>query len=373
MTDFVNATGALPPGQAVPPISGLFDEAFHSTDPSQMDMTQPVRFVLVKAGPRRVQVVLQCAVKDSAAYLSALDPGFKKGEEKDGVTTCTKDQETMALGQSGKMICVGEDAAAIGQVLALVKSDTLPQTAMLQGGDVVASLELKELLDHMADEKGGVLGDLKESMKKMLAAAPGGPGQGEQVQRMIEAEVDALETVLKQVDRVTVSLTPDAQDLKLSARLVPVQGSLLAAYLASVPSGIPATLKYMPEDAFAVCSFKIGNLEPLTAQLVEFSTKIMAAAVTDPAQAAQVTAQSTAWIKALGDDMCFAMRSGQSLRAVYAATLKDPEAFKALLQKMPELFDALAGFYRNMGMPMKVQSEAVKYNDREITQLTWTF
>ena len=72
----------------------------------------------------------------------------------------------MAVGESGKMICVGENAAAVGQVLALVKSKALPQAAMLQGGDVVASIEVKALLNHMADEKGVVLGDLKESLKE---------------------------------------------------------------------------------------------------------------------------------------------------------------------------------------------------------------
>ena len=43
---------------------------------------------------------------------------------------------------------------------------------MLQGGDVVASIEVKALLNHMADEKGSVLGDLKESLKDMLPGAP---------------------------------------------------------------------------------------------------------------------------------------------------------------------------------------------------------
>ena len=90
VTDFVNATGALPPGAQVPPILEIFAEAFHSTDPSQMDVTQPVRFVLVKAGPRKVEAVLQCTVKDPAVYRSTLEPGLKKGEEKDGVTTYTQ-------------------------------------------------------------------------------------------------------------------------------------------------------------------------------------------------------------------------------------------------------------------------------------------
>ena len=76
----------MPPGQ-IPSMLGIFDATFHSTDPSQMDVTQPVRFVLVKAGPRKVEAVLQCTVKDPAVYRSTLEPGLKKGEEKDGVTS----------------------------------------------------------------------------------------------------------------------------------------------------------------------------------------------------------------------------------------------------------------------------------------------
>jgi hypothetical protein len=372
VTDFVNATGALPPGQ-IPPILEVFDEAFHSTDPSQMDVTQPVRFVLVKAGPRKVVAILQCTVKDPAVYRSTLEPGLKKGEEKDGVTTYTQDQETVAVGEAGKVICIGENAAAVGQVLALVNSNALPADAMLQGGDVVASIEVKALLNHLADEKGGVFTELKESLKSKIAMAQTDPAKSQQARDAIDVEVDALETAVKQAERATVSLTPDAQEINLSAKLAPVQGGLLAAYLATVPTGIPATLKYVPEDAFAVCAFKVGNLAPLEIPLIALTTKIMATGGVDPAQSALIFSQFSAWFKAVGDDAVFAVRSGPGFRMVGAMSLKDPEIFKALLQKMPTLYGALAGFYANMNMPMQLQSEVVKYNDQEITQMKWAF
>ena len=372
ITDFVNATGALPPGQ-VPPILEVFDEAFHSTDPSQMDVTQPVRFVIVKAAPRKVEMVLQCTVKDPAVYLSTLEPGLKKGEEKDGVTTYTQDQETVAVGEAGKVVCIGENAAAVGQVLALVNSNALPQDAMLQGGDVVASVEVKALLNHMADEKGAVFGALKESLKSQLALAQTDPAKLQQVRAVMDLEVDALERIVKQVERATVSLTPDAQEINLSVKLAPVQGGMLAAYLATVPTGIPATLKYMPDDSFAVCAFKVGNLAPLEIPLMALSTKIMAAGGMDAAEAALIMSQFSGWLKAIGDDMAFAIRSGQGMRIVGAMSLKDPEIFKALLQKMPALYGALAGLYANMNMPMQLQSEVVKYNDQEITQMKFMF
>ena len=373
VTDFVNATGALPPGQ-VPPILEVFDEAFHSTDPaSQMDVTQPVRFVIVKAAPRKVEMVLQCTVKDPAVYRSTLEPGLKKGEEKDGVTTYTQDQETVAVGEAGKVVCIGENAAAVGQVLALVNSNALPQDAMLQGGDVVASVEVKALLNHLADEKGAVFGALKESLKSKLAPATSDPAKLQQARDAIDAEVDALETIVKQAERATVSLTPDAQEINLSAKLAPVQGGLLAAYLATVPTGIPATLKYMPDDSFAVCAFKVGNLAPLEIPMIAFTTKLMASGGMDATQAALVLSQFTGLFKAIGDDAAFAIRSGQGMRLVGAMALKDPEIFKALLQKMPTLYGALAGFYANMNMPMQLQSEVVKYNDQEITQLKYMF
>ena len=90
-------------------------------------------------------------------------------------------------------------------------------------------------------------------------------------------------------------------------------------------------------------------------------------------QAALLSSQVSGGVKAFGDEMTFALRSGQGMRTVSAAALKDPKVFKALLQKMPELFNALAAIYRNMGMAMQVKSEVVKYNDREITRLKWTF
>jgi len=121
VADFINATGALPPEQIPPMILEIFRDSLHSSEPSlsQLDVTQPVRFILVKAGPRKVEAVLQCAVKDPAVYLSTLDPGYKKGEEKDGVTIYTKanelsDQAMVAIGESGKMICVGNNTAAVG-------------------------------------------------------------------------------------------------------------------------------------------------------------------------------------------------------------------------------------------------------------------
>jgi hypothetical protein len=243
---------------------------------------------------------------------------------------------------------------------------------MLQGGDVVASIEVKALLNHVADEKGSVFGELKETLKNKLPTAPTDPAKNQQARAAIDIEVDALETLLKQVEHVTVSLTPDAQELKLSAKIVPVQGGLLTAYLATVPTGIPATLKYMPEDAFAVCAFKVGNLEPLAIPFIAFYTKLLAAGGTDPVQAALLSSQLSGVLKAYGDEGTLALRSGQGVRAVGANALKDPEVLKAFLQKMPEIFGTLAGLYQNMGMPMQLQSEVVKYNDREITQVKFT-
>jgi len=371
VTDFVNATGALPPGQ-IPPILEVFDEAFHSTDPSQMDVTQPVRFVVVKAAPRKVEMVLQCTVKDPAVYLSTLEPGLKKGEEKDGVTTYTEEQQTVAVGQSGKIICVGENAAAVGQVLALVNSNALPQDAMLQGGDVVASIEVKALLKHMADEKGAVFSELKEGLESKLSLAPTDPAKAQQARAVIDLEVDFLERVVRQAERATVSLTPDAQEINLSAKLAPVQGGLLAAYLATVPTGIPATLKYLPDDCFAVCAFKVGNLAPLEGPLIELTTKLMSmGGGMDAAQAALMAGQFSGWFKATGDDSAFAVRSGPGMRFVGAMSLKDPEIVRALLQKMPALYGALAAYYASMNMPMQFQSEVVKYNDHEITQMKY--
>jgi hypothetical protein len=371
VTDFLTATGVFPSGQ-IPTILEIFDEPFHSTDPSQMDITHPVRFVLVKASPREIEAVLQCTVKDAAVYRSTLAPGLKKGEEKDGVTTYTQDQQTVAIGESGKRICVGENAAAVGQVLALVNSNALPPEAMQEGGDVVARIEVKELLSHLADEKGNVLGGLKEGLKNLIPTAPGGPEQSQAGQRAIEAEVDALETVLKQVERATVSLSPDAQEIKLSARVEAVEGRGLACYLATVPSGVPATLKYMPEDAFAVCAFKVGNVEPLISRFVAFSTNLLTQGGVEPSKAASLSDQGASALKALGDDMAFALRSGQGIRVVSAIAFKDPEVYRALLQKMPEFFGTLTGFYRGLGMPLQVKSEVVKYEDREITELKWT-
>lgn len=372
VTDFVNATGALPPGQS-PPILAIFDEAFHSTDPSQMDITQPVRFVIVKGAPRKVEAVLQCTVKDPAVYLSTLDPGLKKGEEKDGVTTYTEEQQTVAVGESGKMICIGENATAVAQVLALVNSNALPQNAMLQGGDVSAGIEVKALLGHMADEKGAVFGGLKESLKNMVPMMQTDPAKSQRARDMADAEVDVLEKVVRQAERATVSLTSDAQEINLSANVTPVQGSLLAAYLATVPTGIPETLKYVPDDAYAVCACKLGDLGLLETPLTSLTTKIMTAGGMDPAQAALVLSQVSSWFKAVGGEMTFALRSGQGFPIVGAMALKDPEVFRALLQKMPEVCGAVAGFYENMGMPAKLQSEVVKYNDREITQIKWSF
>jgi hypothetical protein len=371
VTDFLTATGAFPSGE-IPTILEIFDEPLHSTDPSQMDIAHPVRFVLVKGSPREIEAVLQCTVKDAAVYRSTLAPGLKKGEEKDGVTTYTQDQQTVAIGESGNRICVGENAAAVGQVLALVNSNALPPEAMLEGGDVVARIEVKALLGHLADEKGNVLGGLKEGLKNLVPTAPGGPEQSQAGQRAIEAEVDAFETVLKQVERATVSFSPDAQEIKLSAKVEPVQGGRLASYLATVPSGVPATLKYMPEDAFAVCAFKVGNVEPLITRFVAFSTNLLTQGGVEPSKAASLSDQGASALKALGDDMAFALRSGQGIRAVSAMAFKDPEVYKALLQKMPEFFGTLAGFYRGLGMPLQIKSEVVKYEDREITELKWT-
>ena len=77
------------------------------------------------------------------------------------------------------------------------------------------------------------------------------------------------------MERVSARLDFAAQDARLSLSVAPVQGGKLAAYLASVQPGVPATLSYLPDDAFVVAACKVGNLEPLLDSFTAFGTRIV--------------------------------------------------------------------------------------------------
>jgi len=370
-------------------------------NPAVMDAARPMRILLVKSAEGKLSLVLQFSATDFAAYTGSLLPALVKGEEKDGITSYTQEkqqfdqkafqqatpeeqknfqrfmmttQAPVAIGAADKVVCVGDNVPAVRAALALARSGALGDAPLLEGGDVAAQVEVNALLSHLAKGQASAFAGFKEEMKGMLSMMRLPQGQNaEPFQRVLDIEIDAFESLAKQVERVSARLDFGAQDARLSLSLSPVPGGKLAGYLASVQPGVPATLKYLPNDSFLVTACKVGNLDPLVDTFTAFMTRVNAVVGTDPAAAGALAQRGAEIIRAFGDEFACGLRSGQGVRMVETIRLKDPASFKAAMKKMPELMAPLTNLYRSMGMGMQLQSETIPYGAHEISRWKWVF
>lgn len=367
-------------------------------NPATMDGAQPMRILLVESAEGKLAPVLQFTARDAAAYMSSLRPDLTKVETKDGITSYTQQKQEfdqkafqqatpeqrkdfqhfmtttqlpVAIGAADKVICVSDDISAVRAVLALVRSGAIGNAPLVEGGDVAALVEVKALLSGPATGQKSVFDRLKEGMKGMLSMVPVKSGQNpEQLQRILDIEIDALESASRQVDRVSARLDFAAQDARLSFSLAPVHGGKLAAYLASVQPGVPATLSRLPDGAFVVGACKVGNLEPLLDSFTELGTRMCVATGADPATAGALAGQLVEIVRAYGDEFACALYPGQGFRMVETIRLKNPGAFLAAMEKMPDFMALMTKMYRNMGMGMEWRHEKTAYGAHEITR--WT-
>lgn len=374
---------AVTPAAALPPLQVLLSKMTKSANPMAMDASRPIRIVFVKTAQGVSPPVAVFSTTSAQAFKTGLMPNLKQTAQEGNITLYEEQgNKPVAIGMAGTRVCISSDKAAVAIALGLVNSGKLTDRPLLARTDQVAAyLRVSDMLAHFTKTTGSSPFNMLRSLMMQKMTPPGQPGQpgtaafGAAMSRQQMAQIDALEAISNQVESLYIGLSPNAQQLGLTFAVEARANSNLANYFASVPSGLPETMGYLPKDAFMAAGFKVGDIVPLMTWAADFQRKMMAAAGEDAATIEETIHSLQEMALLYGDEQAFAMRPGKGLCIVQVRRFVNAEAAKAVAAKVPLLTNKLTRMYQKMGINMQIAPKPVplSHKGHEISEWKMSF
>ena len=167
----------------------------------------------------------------------------------------------------------------------------------------------------------------------------------------------------------------DAETISVSFGLDAVPASGLATYLSTVPPGLPATLGYVPQDAFVVGALRIGDTGPLTEWALGFQTKLLTAMGGKPEKIERITALTRKFMNMKAEEATFAMLPGFKLSFVHVERYRDATGIAEMQRQRMELNRQLMSMYRMPGMEMTFDVDPMRltYKGHDISKGAFVF
>ncbi len=385
LAGFIAATG-LPP--TLPPMQGPLTMLLKSTDPTVVDWDKPVRLAVLQP-PQPTEPVFIFSVLDAERYIASLGPDVKESAQDGDVRIYVQrlfggpgvEGETFAVGLVGKQVVLSPDVAVAKAAVAIVKAGQLPPEPILPGKGVSASVTVARLLDGITRTSGDPFDKLRSLIPPPGAhgsMGPSAPGSEAMFRAILDAELDAVESLARQIESVVASVEVDAERIRIKWQLLATEEGGLSRYIASVPAGKPRTLKYLPADAWLVSAAKFGDLGPL----VDWSCGLMERiAASGPEGAKPIEAMAEIirnMVPLYGNEFSFAMTSGpgEPLALAKVIEVKDAKAVSEAMLEMEALTEAMgSSFFSTTGFTMQTTlSPSVEtYKGRDIAAWECSF
>lgn len=378
----IDATAMVPPvGQMIPAM------VLKTMDPFSVNLQEPFRVVILKP-PLHTSPVLVFGVADPVRYLDSLMPHIQKERQEGNVHVFREsapDQglgggdagegEPLIIGLVGDRAAMGQHIEAVTSVVALMEGGSLPPSRLFEDGDVGVAVRPKTLLDAL-DAAGQNPFDLLRTMLPM-ATMRAGPGMDpQQMMAMLNAELDAVEALVRQLDAMSLTIGLGQDDIVFTTRMRPVEGGGVSNYVASVPGGDLDLLQYMSADSMALIGGKLGDLGPF----LEWYGGILETFMPGPAEPGSVEAWKAIMRESadvLGGEFAIAIGGGEqgALGITEAFMVKDPAQMDKLIDGFIALSQDLLAGYAQMGMKMEFQvhRDAVSHAGRDITIMEFDF
>jgi len=350
----------------------------YSTNAGLIEAERPFRLWLLKGDDGRIAAVAAFTVKGPSAFRSSLRGDLKKTEEKEGLALYTRSvrefdrkayrqatpderrdfqrfmktrEETVAVGETESLMCVGKDAGAVRRLMTLATDGKLPEGALFPESDAGLWLNAETLTARTAGE-GRLLDPWREGLHELPAPVKAGA-----IGAILEEYLTAIESLAAQTTALTARATATPQELRLRIGLSVRPKTPLAAYLASVPKGYPETLKYAPEDSAFVFATRMGDVRPLAEWLIGVQDRA-AAQAKNPRDLKDWAEKTRRAAEGYGDDFAIAVAGGLPLRGVTALRMKDAAAARTEIERMTDAMNPLTGVWHGVGMNLKIEDAA---------------
>ena len=362
------------PDAPMPPMEMMLIPTLKAGDPTVLNLEAPLQIVLFEP-PLISQPVIVFSVTDADAYFGSLPEQIEQTGSEGDVRLYKESSpfggppKPLAIGAVGNRIAISPNPDAVKAALALMTKGDIPATPTISdGADAAVQVELKKTLEGLDNTMGNPFQMIKGMMSMAMAVDP----NAQKMMPMLQAEIDAFEDAVREMDDILLRLSFTPNDLRVHLAVHPVAGGSVSTYLASVPAGDLRTLKYLPADAMLVGGAKVGDMAPLVGWYRELLTKM--SPVEPPDQFLDLMAKM---VQAQGDEISFAVVGigDGGMQIIQAINYKDPETVAALLEDMPAFFEDFNQMYKSMGMDMSFEVEPMSetYKGKKITGWTISF
>jgi hypothetical protein len=375
--------------EAPPPEIGadVAESVLKTTDPTAVDLAAPLQVVLLGSGHLRNPVLI-FSVPDGELYVSSLLPGIEEQGVEGDVRLFVESEfaefdyeeegdweepvgTPLAIGIVDGRVALGRDAAAVASAIALLQSGGLPAGTLFPGSEAGGMVRARTALEALAAEGLDPFEGLRESLRQAMSMAP----RGQMAVDVLMAEIDALESVAQQVERLAGGVSFDQEEIRAWSRCTPVGESGLARYIQSTPKGELPLLDYMPSDAMAALAMKHGDISPL----VEWGTSILEALTSassgEDASVGRLAAAGRRMAAILGGEAAFAVSRTEAGTMILteAAAVKDAAEAEAALQESMEAYGAMQQLQQlgGINMELSVHPDTAVHMGHGITE--WVF
>jgi len=365
---------AIDPSAMLPPLAGWLPKSLlKSNDPTSVDLRQPFQLAIL-APPLHGAPVLVFGATDPQRYLDSLSPAMQKLTAEDGLHLYSDGGQTVAVGTVGNRVIVGINREAVAKAVAMAEAGSWPGGIVRGGDDVAAVLRPVALLEGLSEMGQDPFAALKQTILPVMRATQGPSAMN--VEGVLEAEIDAVEAMLRQCDTVVLAASFGADALRVTKQAKLVAGGGISQYVSGLAEGKLELFRYLPSDAIGAVAGKVGNVGPLLDWYGDFLGTLMPAMGAEPGSVEPLMQLMRRMGSLKGDELAQAMvaNSDGTVGFVYAMETGDPAALRELLAEVPAMCNSAFGEgFAFFGMDMTVAPDPIIYKGHTITEWEYDF
>ncbi len=355
----------IEPSAVLPPLSQMIAARVGPQAAQAVDLDSPLQLILL-APPLHTSPVVVLGVQSPETLLGALGLPTEKVRDVGDVGVYNAAGREAAIATVDGHTVVGENVEAVGQVLAAMKAGRWPLGTVSGEQDLGLVVRPLALLEGLAQSGEDPFRTIEQelrtqSQRENAELTP-------ELMTVLQAEIDAVEAMLRQTEEVRVGVAFNSEDLRVHKTVKLTPGGI-ATYLAGLPDGPLSLQTYLPADCLAGAVGKVGDLEPALDWYDDFIAKTMSALGGDRASVDALMELMRQGIEDLGGEMVQAVTTtaGGKIGYVYVMRTTDPAAFRQMLESMPDMLGKTAVF-PFMDCSITVGPEPVRYKGQAITQ-----
>jgi hypothetical protein len=383
----------IAPEAPMPPIEDAIVPLTRTADAWTVDMSAPIQWISV-AQYMQSPPVLVFSARDPERYLDSLTGGLEHERDEDGLHFYLETQgnaqewaadewdmpqaKSVVIAVAGNRIAIGENEGAVRRVAELAAEGQIASGVHFEGADAGASLRVSGILEALQTQGLDPFTIAKIQLVNLATMSAAAQEQPIDMEALIGAAVDGLQSILTQTEIVTATVTLGQEEYDAMFRVDPVAGSGLAGFIAQTPRGMSDLVRFAPADSMGVWTMNVGDLSPT----IEWYESLLAAISPEGEEMAvairKIGDAMREGMSIMGDSMMMSVRQSTAgpLSMTTATRVKDREAAERFYSEtQKELWQEIARLQEPLGVKTTFapSEEPTLYKGHEITEWTMAF